>query len=571
MGISIFNRILKVEGLPEKGQELVKKFVLFSVLANAMILFSSTFFVLHVIDIVDFASTGKLYALMFLVIALTDYPTGSLVNRFEHRIIMFISFIVFGLSFILLAISNSIVELIIVFILLGVANSQLSGTLQSWYENNYNVEMVDHDPQKLEFKEIQGRFIMIIFIVSAFTFVVGGSVASIFSEGRKVVFLFQGIGSFGLAVLFLVGMINSDKIVPKEEHREYLTEIKQELSFIFSDRVLSRFIIGQVIMYMALVVFDVLIVFPLYYGYTGSDFGAGILRFSLFLILGFYSIYAGKVAKTLSENKWIPYLGFLTTTIAFSLTSIMIFIFPVKEKLDLIPLILLIIIFLFHGATIILYNILVQKLYIDLIPDIHRNGFYSLIPTLGLLLGTPLILIMGSITENYGIATTMLIVALVTVVGNLAIYLSMRIYEHHHLSIEVANTISENLSIQNFVLGNIQNPLIVMPTSYKIYNDAHQLLHQLIDTAMIDGHVTNEEKRLISTIMENVDTYGKLLEYGVQDNIISQNRLDDLMQFRKIIMETTIEEALSDSTISEDESKLLFLLLNIIQSDWKKH
>ena len=555
-------QFLRINDLTKDGQKLVKKFALFSLLSNALVLLSSTFFVLHIIDIVNLETTGLLFAIMFLTMSLTDYPSGNLVNKFGHNLILAISFLFFGFAYIFIAFADSFAGLLIIFLMLGVANSQLTGTLQSWFENNYVSITVETDPNKEKFREIQGRIGMIAFNSTAFIFVVSGFIAGRIREGRELVFLAQGIGCIILGFFFYAVLTNLKELKTETAlDQSYIKVIKEELEFLKKNNSLKYFILAQIIVLMALIIFDILIVFPLYFGYTGSDFGAGLIRFGLFVAVGIFSGRAAILSGRLDEKKWLPRILLMCTTISFSLITILIVFFPIKNEIDFVALIVMSAFFLIHGFNLVLLNILTQKFYIDHLPDKFRNSIYSLIPSFAFLLATPVVYLSGRIAESQGLGTTMSILTLITVGSSFLMYKSMETVDDLP-SIEVDIHEKDHAMISN--LERNENFFFAFPYEYYFYDRLNLIVEELLEVAHKDGLITEDEEKLIFSILKNVDKFFALLKKGTSKGIISESQKADFGKQRNSIIRHAYTEAFNDLKVTPDEMDLIKRLAQLM-------
>ncbi|MFX0174495.1 MAG: hypothetical protein ACFE9L_21670, partial [Candidatus Hodarchaeota archaeon] len=122
---------------------------------------------------------------------------------------------------------------------------------------------------------------------------------------------------------------------------------------------------------MAIIWYE-LILFPVYYGYTGSDAGVGILRFIILIIGTPLTFYAAKLAVKV-HIKRIPLLHFLDTVIFFWGIALLTCLFPIKSN-TFTPLAVILLIINYSAIWFFynLGNILAQRLFLDVIPDRNR-------------------------------------------------------------------------------------------------------------------------------------------------------------------------------------------------------
>lgn len=94
--------------------------------------------------------------------------------------------------------------------------------------------------------------------------------------------------------------------------------------------------------------------------------------------------------------------------------------------------------------------------------------------------------------------------------------------------------------------------------------DVTAILTSLKDIAMEDGVITEEEQRLISTIVVNFNAYSELMKTAVADNIITQFESNELFEKRMNVMENAYQTAREDHDISNDEAELLKRVCGVI-------
>lgn len=94
--------------------------------------------------------------------------------------------------------------------------------------------------------------------------------------------------------------------------------------------------------------------------------------------------------------------------------------------------------------------------------------------------------------------------------------------------------------------------------------DIDQTLEKLKNVALKDGKITRDEAKLISTIIENLESYSELLKRAESDGIIDQSEKNELFEKRMEVMEDAYDTARDDSNISDDEAELLKQVCHLI-------
>lgn len=161
-----------------------------------------------------------------------------------------------------------------------------------------------------------------------------------------------------------------------------------------------------------------MILFPLYFGYTGSDGGASLFRFTAW-ILGLPSVYFAANLAAKLDIKWIPRLHFIHTIMFFPLFILLTFSFTIGEnRFEPIAIVLTLAIF---SITVIFENIaglLEQRIFLDAVPDKNRNSIYSLVPTMILIASAPMAIIGGYLIVNFGVPVTLICLGLLGLVAS---------------------------------------------------------------------------------------------------------------------------------------------------------
>ena len=415
---------LGVESLPEPAQQLILKTVVSIVLIEMVWNLSTAFYVLFVIDTVGIEQLGILLAISFLIQAIFDYPSGVIGDWIGQRWILFIGYSLEAVAFAILTIADDFPSLLIVYVLRAIAFSQESGAIDTWLDNNYKLVANELDPQRKIYKFFIGRKMTIANIVPGIATVMGGIYATTFS--RRNVFFIQVLGLALIAILFFFIVKDYPGIErPKRSLRNYFSLLKDGIRFVLKSRLMLLFILGLCIGEGIAVIWFDLILFPVYFGYTGSDGGVGILRFIILMIGTPITYYSAKVAIKISVKR-IPWLKFIDTVLFFWGIAFLTFLFPI-ERNTFTPLAIIFLV-LNYSAIWFFYqigNILAQQLFLDHIPDQNRNSIYSLIPTILLLITAPGAILGAFLIKNLGFSITALILGVVGIVSIMFYYLSM--------------------------------------------------------------------------------------------------------------------------------------------------
>lgn len=94
---------------------------------------------------------------------------------------------------------------------------------------------------------------------------------------------------------------------------------------------------------------------------------------------------------------------------------------------------------------------------------------------------------------------------------------------------------------------------------------ANKIMEDLIDLALGDETISPEEQELLFSINSNLQHYVKLTIEAVSDNIVTDDEKRKLMAVGQKIIDDAEKVAIKDSTVSEDEKKLLESLVASIR------
>ncbi|MHA2226919.1 MAG: MFS transporter [Candidatus Hodarchaeales archaeon] len=420
MGI---NNYLGIEKLPDNAQYYFRTYVVFQVFRNFFFLLSNTFFLLFLVDQVGFAQASLVLSVMFLVQLLSDYPSGSLGDWIGQRWILTIAYLSYFVAFFLLSTANSFVLLAIAAAFNGFGNAQHSGAIDTWLDNNYQQTIGDSDPDRKIYGFCQSRAITIIRFVSAFAILVGGSLATALS--RQFVFFVQALMTIFM-IIFAFSFIS--KTVIEKEKDGVSNRLLGGLKFVFSSKTAFFFIFGTAIFFSAFTIWGNLILLPIYFGYTGSDGLASLLRTIVFIVGLPVSWKLAKFSQRFEKIK-NPHVTSLFVVLYFPGFILVTSIIPMTDQLNLIGSILIIILLTAVIPIFDLSNILRQRFFIDLVPKANRNAVYSLIPTIIAIFGIFLLPFGGMIIETSGLIAGMVVSFILSVLASIMIFIGVYFYQ----------------------------------------------------------------------------------------------------------------------------------------------
>lgn len=431
----VFKPLIRFSGtweLPGRAQNLVQRFLIIGIWINFLFLLSSTFYVVFIIDSVGYSQLGVLLAVSFLVQAALDYPSGVIGDWIGQKWTLFVAYSVYGAAYGLLVISNSFSMLFIVYILRAVASSQESGALLSWFDNNYKVAVEEVDSHRKTYKLLLGRRQMINDLTGGIIIVIGGVLATLYF--REAVFVIQAIGMFILAIFFLFLISDFPEVEkPEKSVQNYFKLMAEGLRIVFLNKVILLFIIGICITAAWMSIYGEMILFPLYFCYTGSDAGASILRSTIWIV-GMPITGLATSFGTRLDIKWYPRLNFAHVISLIGSFILLTILFPInirsqplKGNFEPIAIIITFVIVSLTWIFSFTASLLYRRMFLDLIPDQNRNSVYSLIPTLALIISAPAVVIGGQLLDSFGLTATLSFLGLLGIIASISFYISIQL------------------------------------------------------------------------------------------------------------------------------------------------
>ncbi|MHA2367183.1 MAG: MFS transporter [Candidatus Hodarchaeales archaeon] len=412
------NKRLGIAEMNANSQSLATKYFFLSSTLIAQLQIASTFLVLFLLDILTYVELGMLLAIQFGLTALLDYPTGALGDAIGHKKVLIIAYCFYAISIVFLLAGNSFIEFVPFAILTAIAASQESGALRSWFDNNYRITSEEFDNDRRIFGTFFGKMQANFFLISGVLFVIGGVIAAIYSRNALFVVQFCLIlVALGLIILLMNNEDGAETVRPT--FRAYLDRLAGGLHFVASSRGTLLFFLGLAVLGGTVIgIWGSLMLFPFYASYTGTDEYTGLLRAILF-VTGVFWMYNGANFSRKFKN---PHRGlFLSMFMGNFIFGAFLFsfyqVFPPTNSMDLISFVGVIVLFQFLGVWVALIGPLQSRLMLELVPDKYRNAVYSLIPTLNVLLGIPLVILGGFVLTQYGFSTGLFLITALFLLG----------------------------------------------------------------------------------------------------------------------------------------------------------
>jgi MFS family permease len=452
------SRLADFIGIPsanDRVMRLAKVLLTLGPLANFTVVMSTTFYLIFVAEalgggvgyefyVEGLKYVGTLIAIEMGIQLLLDYPTGAIGDWIGQRYIITSATLCYALSFYMVSfveVGTPFWYLVIIYAILGFADSQQSGAFSAWFDNNYRAAMPG-DVQRKQYGVFLGRLGMVMAIVSTAALIPGSLIAAIL--GRPFVFQLQAVLMVILAVSGFILIVDFPEVREAREGRPSFEEYKEVLgggiSYLFEHPFIKYIVIGSMLAASSIIVWGNLILFPLYFSYLLTDVAVASFRTILFVPGVFSQERSGVWSQRFEPKKWIPRFRLLQTCglIFFWVVGIVMAIFPPASPTDptfdilfpftniaiitlpyvsIIPILLLLAAFIstsFFGAFA---EILTQRELLDAIPNKIRNSMYSLSPTIATLFALPQIVFFGWSISTIGFPTTLLLCGVVSLLG----------------------------------------------------------------------------------------------------------------------------------------------------------
>ncbi len=386
--------------------------------------FGNSFIFLAFIDTFDFGTSGILIAVVFTAQFLTDYPTGSLSDYIGQRFVIALSMLFLGIGYFLIAMYNGLVVYFVAALLFGMGMGQLSGSFESFLDNNYKIIMNGEDTDRKIYGFMYQRMGITGALFMSVSFVIGGFISSTFS--RNILFELQSLLLIIFIPLFIFYLkdTKSDSPIMDDPHKpSYFSLFKGGFSFLLSSRKILSLFIGLAIIMAADGVWGSLMLFPFYYGYTGSDAGVGTFRAIIFVVGAILIIYISRFNKKISSSQ-LGKFGFLYSFTYFTSAMLILAFLPINNTFNILGCILVLLMMTFSNNLIgSLFFTLSQRVLSVTVPSEQRNSIYSLLPSIALILQIPLLPIVGNIVQKSGMVIGAGILLVMTFIGSGFIYL----------------------------------------------------------------------------------------------------------------------------------------------------
>ncbi len=91
---------------------------------------------------------------------------------------------------------------------------------------------------------------------------------------------------------------------------------------------------------------------------------------------------------------------------------------------------------------------------------------------------------------------------------------------------------------------------------------------EMIEVAMEDDQISDEEKELLLNVNSNIEKYAKRVIESIEDGVIEESEVQGLKEFEQVIKKEAEAIAKRDQIVTNDELVLLEKVISILDSDW---
>ena len=382
---------------------------------------SWTFFSLYAIDKMGFTLTGIMLAVMLFTQFIFDYPSGSMGDYIGQRWVLTGAYLLFGIGFFFLAIAQDFPTFIIIAIINGLGSALFSGALDSWLDSNYKkVDSIDTDRKIYGFA--RSRVNTANNVAFAASFMTGGFLSTLYS--REIVFSIQFFLSLIMVIIVLTQIKDISSKIPiinaERKKSQYFSYLEGGVRFMFSSKAVFFLLLGMAFITATWTIWAMIVLFPIYFGYTGDDFGANLLRTIIYLSGVPVGLYVAKFSKRLSIEDYSKFL-LVFLVLFFPAFISLLTIIPVQNAFNLTGFVWTAFIMITIGFLYKTSEVLRMRLMVDLVPSKNRTAVYSLLPTITSLLSMLLLPMVGNMIDIYGLVAGVVVVGSVFSAGFLLI------------------------------------------------------------------------------------------------------------------------------------------------------
>ncbi len=427
----VINSILGTTELPKEAQTHMRSVLSLSMMISFLMSLSSTFYIIFVIDNIGFTLAAVSTSVMLITQLIFDYPSGSLGDWIGQRWVLAIAFVSYSLQLLLLIQAQTFSDFVLISIISGFGNAQSSGAFETWIDNNYRRAVGKQDSERRIYGFIMSRVGSLNNLALGASFLIGGALSTEIS--RQFVFTIQ----FGLSLIVILLILIFIKDIETENEDDlsngdtvkngYFTQLTGGIKFLFRNKLTFSFMMGLSIYNVVWLIWGSLILFPIYYGYTGSDVLASTLRTVLFFVGIPVSFYMANVIKKV-KNERLSLVIFLQILFFFPSFILLTYFVPPMNEFNPVGIIgTFLLLAILVGLLFDMSRTLSQRILLDLVPSENRNAVYSLTPSIVSFIGIPVLPIAGAAVESWGLPLGIGIAGIICIISLILISYSLHL------------------------------------------------------------------------------------------------------------------------------------------------
>ncbi|UCH32776.1 MAG: MFS transporter, partial [Candidatus Bathyarchaeota archaeon] len=342
-----------------------KFYYLLAMMGPAIDTLLTGFYVVFVLHYLSMIELGLLFAFHLFVLAVADFPTGSLADLWGARKCLMASYGLFlcgylGLALVIFNPSMALPLFILVQFLFAMGTAQESGTIVAWFTNQCKAK--GGDLKKI--RSIFGKARGITFMTITVAMLIGGFLAQYISLTAAFV------AGIGLAVLALLAtsLLESESSNSRKNRTNYLTNLMEAAKAAVNDSRLPILIATSSLNYAGYYIVIVLALQPLLYQDLRSFFWLSVVFAVLQIVSMLCSYIGGKITR---------FRDISTALLIWIVVPVVYFLLFVSILMDWG------FYALFLGFAVLFgvfasYNPHILQFYQQLIPDDHRAAVTSL-------------------------------------------------------------------------------------------------------------------------------------------------------------------------------------------------
>ena len=554
------SNFFRIREINTEGQKFVGKSLITVVLINFVIMLSNSIYILFSLQILSGTNPifqlSLLLSFLYIVIALTDYPT-SFITRFNQKQLLIIASLLYLLGFFFFSIATDFSSLLIAYFFIGVAQGQESDAFRRYFEDNYYF-YVSEDSDRIIYNSVTFRMNILLGLSTVLSFIAGGIIAYYFS--RQIVFQVQAF----LLLCVMITIFYLLKIYPNKavetKPKQIIPTIKKNVSFCWENKSLRYFIIGSAITSSTLTIFGTLVIFTIYEDYTPNDLVIGIIRSSILLLGAGLSLSEVLIKKYIKNRAWIIFIAIISSLTLFSFLIVFTDLFDPTTKLDLIMLADMTFVISLAMFPQSLYKRSKDSYLLHIVPEKRKEDIFSFLPLILCIVNIPMIIVGGYLIQNYSLPFALSVLLIIALIGSLITSWGYYLYNYRFKKQQL---ITRTLNVYFGGQFEINNYTIIqLPVKYiweKFTFSATKLWEEVVSEAVKDGTLTKDEKALIEKIMLQVKAYGLALEEIIEDAVITLDEEKRLEYIRNELYNVVYTEAKRDGVVTDEELQILQL------------